>query len=305
MFHYNPSTGETGECSAKKGKCPFGSLDSHFTSEEAARAAYEASMAGELLPKTTKSTSTQAVAPRALTADELRFYEPILKDTTSPEMYAHPQGKVFIHDSATGVSRIFKNGRAANSSGSIDDLRAGRGAWKPVDVSGYQSRTADADKIRDEAERRQALKAAGLPANSLLDPRKAGNFTFYKSTRSSWDTSAILPIEERLNPHDPAIENHGVQSYWKYTDRNGKTQWPVFEVWKTADGRYRAVTTSSDSDAPRVTELGTKTIFVHDQTGDGLWGGKTATCVGAFVAAPGGAVIGDVPSQKLPTSTYK
>jgi len=48
MFHVNPETGDAGKCRAAKGKCPFGSLDEHYTTAEAARAAYEESQtAGE------------------------------------------------------------------------------------------------------------------------------------------------------------------------------------------------------------------------------------------------------------------
>lgn len=41
LYHINPETGDVGKCSAKAGNCPFGSLDSHFTTAEAARASYE------------------------------------------------------------------------------------------------------------------------------------------------------------------------------------------------------------------------------------------------------------------------
>jgi hypothetical protein len=43
LYHVNPETGATGKCSATKGGCPFGSTDEHFTSAEAARAAFESS----------------------------------------------------------------------------------------------------------------------------------------------------------------------------------------------------------------------------------------------------------------------
>ncbi len=42
LFHINTETGNAGKCSATQGKCPFGSADNHFSSEEAARAAFEA-----------------------------------------------------------------------------------------------------------------------------------------------------------------------------------------------------------------------------------------------------------------------
>lgn len=36
-YHVNPKTGEIGECHAEQGKCPFGNVSSHFTSEEKAQ----------------------------------------------------------------------------------------------------------------------------------------------------------------------------------------------------------------------------------------------------------------------------
>lgn len=45
MYHVNPKTGEPGICKAAK-SCPFGGLEVHYTSPEAARAAYENSQAG-------------------------------------------------------------------------------------------------------------------------------------------------------------------------------------------------------------------------------------------------------------------
>jgi hypothetical protein len=51
LYHVNPDTGVAGKCSAKKGGCPFGSIDEHFTSPEAARAAFEGSQTPFDLPK--------------------------------------------------------------------------------------------------------------------------------------------------------------------------------------------------------------------------------------------------------------
>lgn len=41
LYHIDPETGNPGPCSAKAGNCPFGADDSHFTSADAAREAYE------------------------------------------------------------------------------------------------------------------------------------------------------------------------------------------------------------------------------------------------------------------------
>ncbi len=46
-FHINPETGNPGSCSAREGNCPFGSDDEHYTSEVAARQAYEKQMDSE------------------------------------------------------------------------------------------------------------------------------------------------------------------------------------------------------------------------------------------------------------------
>lgn len=45
-FHVNTKTGETGECGAVKGKCPFGNAENHYTSAAAARTAFEEAQAG-------------------------------------------------------------------------------------------------------------------------------------------------------------------------------------------------------------------------------------------------------------------
>jgi hypothetical protein len=45
MYHVNPESGEPGTCKAMK-SCPFGGADVHYTSPEAARAAYENSQTG-------------------------------------------------------------------------------------------------------------------------------------------------------------------------------------------------------------------------------------------------------------------
>ena len=42
LYHVNPETGNAGICKAEKGRCRFGESDEHYTSEEAARASYEA-----------------------------------------------------------------------------------------------------------------------------------------------------------------------------------------------------------------------------------------------------------------------
>lgn len=41
LFHVNSKTGVAGKCSATQGGCPFGAVEDHFTSPEAARASFE------------------------------------------------------------------------------------------------------------------------------------------------------------------------------------------------------------------------------------------------------------------------
>lgn len=59
VYHINPESGDVAACRAQKGKCPFGSLDQHFTSAEAARAAYEESQFA--VPKITGVTTGEPV----------------------------------------------------------------------------------------------------------------------------------------------------------------------------------------------------------------------------------------------------
>lgn len=62
-YHVNTKTGETGECGAVKGKCPFGSESEHYTSRKAAQAAYEHKMEGATLPAISK-TPAEVLAAR-------------------------------------------------------------------------------------------------------------------------------------------------------------------------------------------------------------------------------------------------
>lgn len=54
VYHINPDSGDVSACRAIKGKCPFGNIDQHFTSAEAARQAFEESQ--KATPKITGTT---------------------------------------------------------------------------------------------------------------------------------------------------------------------------------------------------------------------------------------------------------
>lgn len=129
FYHVNKETGETGKCSAVKGKCPFGGSDEHFTSEDAARYYYEGLMnKGALAPQKKDGRSV-----RGAWAD-LEQYRKWIPDFS--EVFVHPQGKIAFttsrhHDRLT----VFRNGKKASTSGTLADLRAGRGAWKQIKKS--------------------------------------------------------------------------------------------------------------------------------------------------------------------------
>lgn len=70
-FHVN-GKGEAGKCSAVKGNCPFGSDDEHYTSAEAARAAFESSMTNFSEPA--KITASQPIPRENLRLLEKLWY---------------------------------------------------------------------------------------------------------------------------------------------------------------------------------------------------------------------------------------
>jgi len=65
-FHIN-GKGEPGACKATSGNCPFGEIEDHFDSPEAARAAYERSMANHPAGKGRKQTSSSLAVYGSLT----------------------------------------------------------------------------------------------------------------------------------------------------------------------------------------------------------------------------------------------
>ena len=63
-FHINPATGEPGKCSAVVKSCPFGGESEHYESKDAARKAYETSMAGASFTKTSRTVMGVPVPER-------------------------------------------------------------------------------------------------------------------------------------------------------------------------------------------------------------------------------------------------
>jgi hypothetical protein len=64
LYHVNPQTGDAGACRAAKSPCPFGGADAHYTSPEAAQAAWaEKEEKKTLAVKTWRKKPTRLHAP--------------------------------------------------------------------------------------------------------------------------------------------------------------------------------------------------------------------------------------------------
>jgi hypothetical protein len=324
MFHVNPQTGEAGKCSAKQGKCPFGGMNVHFTTPEAARESFEKSMEGEQHKAVTKATSGVDGRKVRGTWADLEIYRSRIG--SNDEVFVHTQGKIAIINGDTGRMSVFKNGTRASTSGTADDLRAGRGSWKLVKTrlqnllsaedykrnfvdktststvpTSPQSKTLSSAPIADP--RAVANAIAGFPVNSQLDASKSGELQpVYEGSHSSYNRASILPVSEKANPHRDFKTSQWLTG-WNYTKKDGTKEVSTFEVWegKSESGNkvYKAVTTSGD----KINKLGSKSWFQHDQTQQNM--GNEWTMIGAFKAEEGGEAIGEIPDRKIPIYTYK
>lgn len=320
MFHVNPQTGEAGKCSAKHGKCPFGDMNVHFTTIEAAREAFEGSMAGE----EHKAVKKDGRALRGNWPD-LELYREAIGD--EDEVFVHPQGKIVIA-TPEGKMQVFRNGKKATTSGTLNDLRNGRGSWSIIKKhfeatpdkfayrAGYENTDAKADPAVAAAKptvtpKEQANVAAGYPATSQLDASKAGNTIkpnpikrqWQSKDRGSWGGSPILPVDERANPHSDMKTSEWLTG-WNGKNPDGTVKAATIEVWKSpsATGKgfnYKMVATSGDS----VAAIGSEGGFYHDQSGANM--GEKWTMAGAFKTEEGGEAIGEIPDRKMPLYTYK
>lgn len=316
LYHVNKATGETGQCRATIRTCPLGGGDEHFTSEEAARGYYESTMAAGAL-------AAQKKDGRSVRGDwaDLEVYRGKIPNYS--EVFIHPQGKIAFtssrnHDRLT----VMKNGKSATTSGKLQDLREGRGAWRQIKAADGPLPTADEYAKNFSAKdatvsvapgRRAPIRAtltpaqqanidAGYPKESPYDPTGNGiTQSSYKSSNSYYSPSPILPINERGNPFKLQEMKSGDKlRFWNMKDSNGKEYADsVFEVWEDGKGHYKAVVTSGKE----ISQLGSKTIFAHDQTHarmEGDW-----TLVGGFEPIEGGSIIGKVPDYSMPIYTYK
>lgn len=321
MFHVNPKTGETGKCGATQGKCPFGGMNVHFTTEDAARSSFEASQAGAEL----QSLKKDGRSLRGNWAD-IELY----RDSIGPfdEVFVHPQGKIVIVPGGSSAMKVFRNGAKASTSGTLSDLRNGRGAWKTLKDTGESLLSAE-DYLKSYANtdaqaaapgaaaaasttpREQANVAAGYPANSQLDASAPATIKANGEKRvytyrdaGAWHGSAILPVNEKANPHKDMDTSEWLTG-WNYKDRSTQKEVvATIEVWKapssTGKGfNYKLVATSGDS----IRELGSEGGFYHDQSGSNM--GEKWTLSGAFKPTKGGFAMGEIPDRKMPLYTYK
>ncbi len=326
MYHVNNATGEAGKCSATKGKCPFGGPNVHYTTEEAARYAYEQTMSNAapvVQKKAAPAASTGDGRTKRHSWPDLELYRSLI--SSGDEVFVHPQGKIAIVADGWRL-RVFKAGKKATTSGSIGDLRAGRGAWRLVKgerdqlpaADAYAQNYANTDNAPaptsavslatvGPSAREQANVAAGFPANSKLDATRAGEFVqAHPRTASPYrggrnDEYAILPVNENANPHKDIGDK---SKYWLNDGwKSPNSPAPHFEVWKSPreSGKgfnYKYVTTSGS-----ITTIGSTSRFAHDQTQARM--GDVWTMVGAFSAEDGGAAVGEVPDRSAPLYTYK
>lgn len=323
LFHVNPETGEAGQCSAQKGKCPFGAFDEHFTSAEAARADYEKRMeSATIVAQKKDGRSVRGNWP------DLELYRD--RFDKNSEIFVHPQGKIAF---TTGPNwarlNVMKAGKKATTGGNLDDLRAGRGGWKQVkqmnepapskeeyekDYSANPTITVAGKAVPLAATmsaREAANLKAGYPQTSPFDPEKTVDLGRVRETESSYnyygkhsrDSYSILPIDERGNPFKLAKSKAGEgMKFWNGRDRSTgeETVDTVIEVWDDMSGRgiYKAVATAGGGNG-----IGSTSFFHHDQTGRSM--GTRWKLIGAFEPIENGGIVGHVPNVSMPIYTYK
>lgn len=316
LYHVNKATGETGLCKATIRNCPLGGGDEHFTSEEAARAYYESTMAaGSLTAKKKDGRSIRGDWP------DLELYRDKIQSFS--EVFVHPQGKIAFNSSRySDRLTVMKNGKSASTSGTLADMRAGRGAWKQIKTAGGRLPSAEEYSSNYSAEEatvtvapgkkapargrltplQQANVDAGYPKDSPYDPNSTViSQGAYSEPRHHHDTTAILPLAERGNPFKIGEMKIGDKlRFWNSKDAAGNERADsVFEVWSDRDGHFKAVVTYGK----QIGKIGSKAYFSHDQTRarmSGSW-----TLIGGFEPIEGGGIVGKVPNYSMPIYTYK
>lgn len=310
-YHINEK-GVPGQCTAKVA-CPFGGDAQHYASPEIAQKAYELSMASSTLPDIQKKPATPTrTAP----------------EPPKVERYRHPQGKI-VEIRPDGSVIAWKNGKIIPTSATAAKLRAGYGAWKleavavpsqqpPSDASVSAKAAArlsakesnqpllTAQEIqdkRDNAERVSKLVENGYPKTSGLDPRKAPNMEDRKPERdtpSSWRKGrAVLPTGDRVNPHLNPESNSYIEGWKQSGDQS------VIAIIKQrgySRDTYRSILSGHNGESSDI--IGDSFMMEHDQTGAAIGQGEWIV-VGVYEPKAGGAVVGEIPNQKIPFYVYK
>jgi hypothetical protein len=315
-YHVNDK-GVPGPCSAKV-KCQFGGDAQHYFSPEAAREAFELSMAKETVPSAQKK-------PNPVNLPTSGAYEVGSK----AERYVHPQGKI-VEINPDGTVTAWKNGKIIPTSATAEKLRNGYGAWKrdttsidaprpaPVDtrvppkvaarLSGRENNqplltAQEIEAQRDNKERVSKLVEAKYPKTSGLDPRKLPGVEDRQPQRDEprgWRNGrAVLPTGTRVNPHSNPEGNEYVQGWDKWGDQS------VIAVVKQSNGNrdvYRSILSGHKGVSSDI--IGDSFPLEHDQTsaaiGRGYW-----QVVGVYEPKKGGAVMGEIPNQNIPFYVYK
>jgi hypothetical protein len=306
-YHINEK-GVPGVCTAKV-KCQFGGDAQHYFSPEAAQKAFELSMATETVPSAKKKAAENSV--------------PVPSESGKVERYKHPQGKL-VEINADGSVTAWKNGKIIPTSATAEKLRKGHGSWRlvapgeggerPVSDASVAAKTAarqarqlnptpvDPAKA-DEKERVDLLVKKGYPKTSGLDPRKLPGVEDRAPERdvpSTWRKGrAVLPTGDRVNPHDKPESNSYIQGWDKWGDQS-----VIAIVKQRGDTRdtYRSILSGHKGVSDDI--IGDSFALEHDQTqariGHGDW-----VVVGVYEPKPGGAVMGEIPNQKIPFYVYK
>ncbi len=190
-FHFNPDTGRTGKCEAKKG-CRFGqSEDQHGASREDARANYEKHMEGELFSNTSSSSENGSKDPeRRIEAEELDA----IKDRLRTEKYT-PQAGFYSEWKSTkaqsAVIRTELDSRGIDSSRfTADQLSTARFYV----LNGDGNRIVKVTNSQDEAESKSWGIQPPLLRKDVLD---AGAQKLEQSEPG--DSMAAAMMEEELN----------------------------------------------------------------------------------------------------------
>lgn len=310
-YHVNDQ-GIPGVCTAQV-KCRFGGDAQHYATPEIAQKAYELSMASASIPEPQKKNAKPSVKTPTSGAYDVG---------TKAERYVHPQGKI-VEINPDGTVTAWKNGKQISTSATADKLRAGYGAWKRdhsssdlitrVNPENVVSKPKASKKpapkqltVEEMAEydRQQELIAKGYPKTSGLDPWQTPRVEDREPRPDPYRSSyrygrAVLPTDTRINPHQNPEDNEYVDSWNKNKDRS-----VIAIVKQRGETRdiYRSILSGHDGESSDI--IGDTFPLEHDQSmtpiGRGDW-----TVVGVYEPRKGGAVVGEIPNQKIPFYVYK